>query len=445
MLNFAIPYGAERKILRADLPPENVIVATSKDPAATRTWTDLAEEALRSPVGAEPIREHNLRGKKVAVITDDLARSTDAAQIIPLVLRELAAAGAEKRNITFITATGMHDPLDHEGLIRKLGRPIVEEYRCAAHDGGNPDEIVFLGTTPNGTPIWVNRHVAEAEYRIGINRIYPHETHGYEGGYKLILPGVSGFATIARNHSLNDAPDYGGSLSSPSRRDTDEVGAAVGIGFLINVVVNAHGQPVKAFAGEPMVAFRFGVAYGDHEVWGAEVGPQADIVVASSGRGAPFVGDIRCSWTGLLTLYRAARVAKVGGTVIWVAPEEMPFDGMTGQELADDTAIAALDLRTFVKLLDRLSFAEIVRLHEKRNWPLDAREVMWRMRELRGEFLRRRRIAEIAKRTTLFTPDPDATLRRVLAEQGTRSVRLVVLPEAATTLAKETLYRYAED
>ena len=110
-----------------------------------------------------------------------------------------------------------------------------------------------------GTPVWVNRYVAEADYRIGLGRVFPHTTHGYEGGYKLILPGVVGFDTILRDHSFNFAStSVPGVRDNPSRAETDNVGRMVGIDFLINVVVNHEALPCKAFAGavEPVYATR---------------------------------------------------------------------------------------------------------------------------------------------------------------------------------------------
>jgi hypothetical protein len=296
---------------------------------------------------------------------------------------------------------------------------------------------VLLGITRQGTPIWASKYVAEADYRIGLGRIYLHESHGYEGGYKLILPGVCGYDTIARDHSFNFSPDsITGVLDNPSRRETDEVGKAVGINFLVNVVVNAKSQPIKAFSGEPMTVHHLGIEYGEREVWGAEVGEQADLVVASPGTEAPKVGY------HLDHLYRAARVTREGGTVVYVTSEPMTLDATEGDANADDAALAALDLKRFGEALAALSFREVIRLHEKRNWPLDEREIQWRMKSLRGEYYRRRRMREIARRNVVLTPEPEAAVQAALRKPAAPA-RVIVLPEIATTLPKEKLFRAA--
>ncbi len=279
-----IPYGAREFPVSIDAARADVVVARSKNPAATASWEAVVAEAMAEPIGAPSIASRDLRGRKVTVITDDWGRPTPAHRVIPLLLEELARAGAEDANITFITASGMHDPMSRDDLARKLGPDVVARFRCISHDGGDPDMLAFAGVSSMGTPVWVNRYVAEADYRIGLGRVFLHVTHGYEGGYKLILPGVSGFDTIVRDHGFNFAEtSVPGVHENPSRAETDNVGRMVGLDYLVNVVVNEAGQPFKAFAGAVEPVHRLAIAYGDREVWGAETGALADIAVVSHG------------------------------------------------------------------------------------------------------------------------------------------------------------------
>jgi nickel-dependent lactate racemase len=245
-----------------------------------------------------------------------------------------------------------------------------------------------------------------------MGRIYLHEAYGYEGGYKMILPGVAGFDTIVRDHSFNFSADsIEGIHDNPSRREADSVGKIMGIDFLINVVVNGS-QPVKAFCGEPTRVHQMGMEYGDREVWAAEIHRKADVVIASPGS-----GNVPEAGYDLKTLYRAARAAKESGTIICVAAQETAFEPKMDEPIS-----------------------EILRLHERRNWDLSEREIQWRIKSLRGKFYNYRQIQEIQKRKVVLTPNPNAALQNVLAEMGT-DIWLVVLPEARTTLPKEELYR----
>ncbi|MBC8232196.1 DUF2088 domain-containing protein [bacterium] len=183
-MEITMPFGDDRKIIKIDLPPGNIIIAQSKNPATTKTWAEVVGETIRNPIGAEAISEQHLRGKQVVIITDDWGRPTPASEVMPLILAELQPTGVEDDDITFVTASGMHDPMSEEDLGRKLAREIVAKYRCISHDGGDWDNLAFCGISPQGTPIWVNKYVAEADYKIALGRIYLHEAYGYEGGIK---------------------------------------------------------------------------------------------------------------------------------------------------------------------------------------------------------------------------------------------------------------------
>jgi lactate racemase len=162
-------------------------VLRSKNPKGG-SWPDVVAQALAKALGKAPLRSHSLRGKRIALMTDDWGRPTPASEVIPHVLDELHAARAEDRLITFKTASGMHDPMKPADLERELGREIVQRYRCISYDAGDHRMLSFVGTSELGRPIWVNHHVSEADFKLAIGRIAPHEAYGYEGGYKVIVP-----------------------------------------------------------------------------------------------------------------------------------------------------------------------------------------------------------------------------------------------------------------
>ena len=436
-MQIEIPFGSEMRIVTIGLPVDNVTIAKSADPAASGTWAGVVQDALPSPIGARRIRDNDLRGKRVVVVTDDWGRPTPASEVVPIILRELAAAGAADSRITFVTASGMHDPMSRDGLLRKLGNEAMARCRCIAHDAGDHDSLAFVGISEQGTPIWVNRAVAEADYKVALGRIFLHTTHGYEGGYKMILPGVSGFETISRNHSFNfSALSRSGRMDNPSRRETDAVGRIVGLDFLINVVVNSRSDPVRAFCGEPMEVHRTGVEYGDQHVWGARIPGQADIVIASPGNGPVPDGEY-----DLTTLTHAAWAAKESGVIVCLSRDTRPFTPPRDGDSKADPSVLNGPRDRFDAMLPTLSLSELVRLHDKRDWQLPDREIQVRIKSVRGDFYRRRALQEITRRRVILTNDPTKALADTLASMDTTGIRVIVLPEARTTLPKEKLYR----
>ena len=433
-MEIILPFGSESKKIEINLPQSNILIARSKNPSSNKRWSDVVGGVINNPIEAKPIRDNDLKGKRVVIITDDWGRPTPASEVMPLILDELKYTGVYDDDITFITASGMHAPMSKADLERKLGKDIVAKYRCISHDGGDWDNLSFCGISPQGTPIWVNKYVAEADYKIALGRIYLHEAYGYEGGYKMILPGVSGFDPITRDHSFNfSSNSITGVHENPSRREADEVGKIVGIDFLINVVVNAKGQPIKAFSGEPSLVHRSGIEYGDREVWGAEVGKKADVVIASSGS-----ENVSESYD-LGVLYISTRAVKESGVIICLTKNEMIFDPKDGKDSIDES-LFNLNQQDFQARLSSLSFSELFRLHEKRNWNLSEREVQYRIKSVRGEFYRRRTIYEIRKHEVILTADPNLAIQNVIAKKGL-NISIIVLPECKTTLPKEKFYR----
>lgn len=433
-MNVTFPLGDGSVTVMLDTERMDVRVARSADAegrAVGGQWEDVVAAAMDRPIGGETIAHQDLRGKSVVVITDDWGRPTPASRVVPLILESLARAGADDGAITFVTASGMHDPMSREDLARKLGDDVVAQYRCISHDGGDWEMLRFAGVSAMGTPVWVNRHVLEADYRVGLGRVALHVTHGYEGGYKLILPGVSGFDTILRDHSFNyAASSVPGIHDNPSRAETDAVGQMVGLDFLINVVVNRRDEPVKAFAGAVEAVYRQAVAYGDHKVWGAPVGHLVDITLASPGKQP----ELRLDGE---TVRRACEVTKVGGTVIVMGDSSwntLP-DWRAGAHVDDDRALEVLDREAFGAALHDLAFSELMRLHERRDWPLSPREIQWRAKSIRGEFYRRRWLMAAEQRRVVFTRDPQTALEAALARHRGRP-RVLALPEAQATLPK---------
>ena len=157
--------------------------------------------ALNNTFGTEPISVLAKGKKRVVVIFDDLHRPTPVSKIIPLVLKELYQAGITDRQISFVAATGAHRPMIREDFVKKLGKEIVEKFPVYTHNPfGTMGSLKKLGRTSRGTPVEVNREVAEADLKIGIGCIIPHSLAGFTGGGKIILPGCSSIESIMYNH-----------------------------------------------------------------------------------------------------------------------------------------------------------------------------------------------------------------------------------------------------
>lgn len=97
------------------------------------------------------------------------------------------------------------------------------------------------------------------------------------------------------------------------REDIEEAATMVGVDFILNVILDAHKQIIKAVAGDATAAHRAGCAFLD-TLYRIEIPQQADIVIVSQG-GAP--KDLNLYQTQK-ALDNAKYAVKPGGVIILI-------------------------------------------------------------------------------------------------------------------------------
>jgi nickel-dependent lactate racemase len=231
---------------------------------APRVTPAQIETAFANPIGTRRLSELARGRRSAAIVVDDLSRPTPAAELVPYALRELAEAGVPKEEIRFVAGGGSHRPLTREELAKKVGADIVEQYEVTSHDFMAGD-LRGLGNLPDGTPLYFNRVVADADFKMTIGGIYPHGSVGFGGGSKLILPGVAGFATMFHFHTFYANRGQGNIERTgdvPDHRDASEAAAkALGLDAVVNVVLNSRRQIAGVFVGDFVQAHRAGARY----------------------------------------------------------------------------------------------------------------------------------------------------------------------------------------
>lgn len=294
-----------------EIPDRNVMgVLEPNQVPAGLTGTAEVARALAEPIGAPPLRQVVRPGETVAIVTSDITRPCPTAKILPPVLAELAAGGIRREDITLVFALGSHRPHTEEEM-RRLAGPDYGTLRCVDSVG----DFVRLGETRRGTPVDIVRTVAEADRRICLGNIEYHYFAGYSGGAKAIMPGVSTRAAIQANHTMMVLPEAcaGHLEGNPLREDIEEAAAICGVDYLVNVVLDAHKEIVKAVAGDVTAAHRAGCRYLDG-LYQVTIPHRADIVVVSQG-GAP--KDLNLYQTQK-ALDNAKHAVRPGGTIVLV-------------------------------------------------------------------------------------------------------------------------------
>ena len=249
--------------------------------------------ALDNPIASPPLEELVSPGDRVVLTCPDFHRLwVQARRWFPLVVRGLNRAGIRNRDITVIIANGTHSPPTYSGIKDILGEDFPPEIEVVNHDARDSSQLCYVGKTPFGTPMWVNRRALETDHLILTGGIVPHTFAGYGGGRKSVIPGISGMKTVLANHSraLSEVPGEGtnpmarpGILQgNPVHEDMLAAAQMLGPRFIINVVLSEEGDFLGVFAGHLEQAHLEGCAFVS-EAFKVDIQDKADIVLASRG------------------------------------------------------------------------------------------------------------------------------------------------------------------
>jgi nickel-dependent lactate racemase len=302
------PLEIPEKNLLGIFSPSTVEVEESEE--------QIINKAFSHPIGSPPLTEMLRECRNVLIVADDYTRTTPVQKILPRLLKELKVHGIQSKNIKILIALGTHRPMLEEEIVKKFGKEISEQYAIINHSWWDPSQLVHLGQTEKGTPIFVNRLSQETDLMIGIGQIVPHRVTGFSGGGNIVQPGICGEETTGKTHWLSaqfKGREILGKIENPVKEEVERVAEKAGLRWIINTIQDGTGRLVDAVAGDPILAYRKGGARS-HQVYQAEIPQKADIVVADS---HPYDSEL---WLASKGIYASELAVKQGGVVILVSP-----------------------------------------------------------------------------------------------------------------------------
>lgn len=311
MFQVKLPYG--KGYVSAQIPYKYETISISEEPLQHSSSEEIVR-AIKNPIGASL---SDIKGaKNVVIATSDLTRPVPNKLILPPLLSELEALGIKKEQVTLIIGTGLHRVSTPEEFVDLVGEELAREIKIISHDAWDKENLVYIGTTSRGTPIVLNKYFVEADAKIVIGVLDPHQFAGFSGGAKGVAIGLGGEELVRANHAMLIHPGatLGNIEGNPVREDIDEIGGKVGIDFIVNVILNSRKEVVRAVAGHYIEAHRAGIEVA-RKVLQIEVNEPGDLVIASGGG---FPKDINLYQVQKALLHAAIAVKK-GGTIILVA------------------------------------------------------------------------------------------------------------------------------
>ncbi|SDT83847.1 nickel-dependent lactate racemase family protein [Desulfobacula phenolica] len=236
------------------------------------------KNGIHTPINSKTFKEFLSDAKKVLVIVNDATRPTPTQKILEFIYDDL-----KQTNFNFIIATGAHRGPSDEEYLQIFGYYYEKiKNRIIVHDARAKEDMVFLGTSTNGTPMCVNKAGVEADKIIIISSVEPHYFAGYTGGRKSYLPGIAGYDTIEQNHKLALSP-AAKALSlegNPVHEDMmDAIKTVKQEIFSIMTVLDKHHKVYGTCCGHINDSFHAAIDLAN-EVFAAPLKEKADIVVS---------------------------------------------------------------------------------------------------------------------------------------------------------------------
>ncbi len=294
MQAISVPYGNTQ----IDFSLEDNLEITTvnlNDYPVLEDFDTAVDEALEHPVGSPRLREIVRPGEKVAVIISDFTRASYRTDLyLAKVLDQCNAGGVPDENITVVIATGYHEAATEEEKHILAGEAVCRRVKIESHDCHAPD-LVNYGKTVRGNDVFINRTVARADRVVLTGGICYHTFAGFGGGRKSVAPGVAGFSTIEGNHQncfdreakyqIDPMCNSGILEGNPVSEEMFEISGMLKPAFLVNVVVNDHGQFCGIVAGDWREAYFAGVEI-IKKIYGVKLRRTFDAAIISNG-GAP--------------------------------------------------------------------------------------------------------------------------------------------------------------
>ena len=256
-----------------------------------------AAEVLASPLDFPPLSKAVVSGDKVVLALEPELPKANA--LVAATVEAVLQGGASPDEITVLRA-----PTDEQSPgsdpRSDLPEPLRSSVRLATHRPGLRDELSYLGADDYGQPIYISRHLFDADVVVPISCARLDEALGYGGVHATLYPTFADQAaqercrTVTVNHrKLDDQPSFrrgrdrnvrqsrgSGKRESVSQRDAEQVAWLLGVLFCVQAVPGTAGNLIAVLAGQHDRVIARGRQLC-RQAWSVDVPGPADLVVAA--------------------------------------------------------------------------------------------------------------------------------------------------------------------
>jgi len=285
--------------------------------------TQLLQNTLRMPIGSHPFDTVFMGASNLVIVLPTQHWGGNLQTALDALLIALSRLQIPDNEITILLANSTSKPLAAIALKKLLGGSILQTRKVVQHDCLAGSDMEFAGKGTNGTTIFLNRLLLEADEIILFSPITYNAAMGYSGGPELIIPGCASHDTIQAvqnsifkvgTREIHSGCRDGVTSGNPLHACLKETFAKIPVKFGIYPILNQANKIVAIRSGHPLQAFLACRSIVD-AVNGIVISRQADMTIVGCG-GSPNDSTFKHAMTAL---HRAAYATKPGGIIILVA------------------------------------------------------------------------------------------------------------------------------
>lgn len=297
----SLRYG-RASTLELEVAPQTLLADLVHAPCALSDPQAATIAALSNPRQYPPLSKAVVPGDRVAIAAR--ADIPCLPEIVSGVISVLEQAGLQRDDLCVVLADAANVGTEASATDDR-GADLTWE----RHDPADKGALCYLAAAESGAPIYLNRHLCEADVVIPIGLLRPRGTLGYAGLHSGLFPAFSDVATRQRFSGWTAQ-----AVSAQRKRlgrEAAEVDWLLGLQLAMQIVAGP-GDTVRhvlagllsavAEEGQPLV----------EAAWTSACPQRADLVVAAIGG-----GPSEQTWVNFArALHTALQVSTPGGTIV---------------------------------------------------------------------------------------------------------------------------------
>ena len=189
------------------LPLGSSVVYPPDSLPAVRNVDAAIAQALREPVGLEPLSELLHAGMRLTIVFDDISlplppmQTPDIRQrVIEQVLELAASKGVD--DVELIAANSLHRRMTPAELRRIVGDRVFRSFlpdHLRNHDAEDAANLVDIGSTAQGEVVELNRRAMESDLVVYVNITLT----AMSGGPKSVSVGLASYRSLRHHHNVH--------------------------------------------------------------------------------------------------------------------------------------------------------------------------------------------------------------------------------------------------